>query len=491
VVTDFDVIVLGAGSGGLTVAVGLARFGKRVALIERDAVGGDCTNAGCIPSKSLIHLVASDSALSPRAVLERVRAGRDRLRDEETAWVQGLEGLTLVRAAARFTSPHEVELKPEAGHEEHIRGRRIVVATGSRPSVISVDGLPAERILTNESLFELKDAPEHMAILGAGAIGCEMAFAFRRLGSRVTLVQRSERVLSRLEPEVGELIGQRLEREGVEVLVGARVDRFVEASRTLEVRQGAGAVRIDGVERVLMALGRRPNIDLDLEKAGVAVNPQGVTIDGTGRTNVRHIFAVGDVTPASGSTHAANALGRRVVRSIALRWLPAGRRPQIPAAVFTDPEVAHVGPPLAELRHRFPPELIRSVRIELADTDRGYTSGIEAGFVLLHALRLTGRVLSGTIVAPAAGEMIPLLTLAVQRRVTLWALSGLVFPYPVLSEALKKAADAFVFETLPRLPREVAAYARLRWRRRRPEPDRRSGAAHGAQVGPTVRSREG
>jgi dihydrolipoamide dehydrogenase len=491
VATDFDTIVLGAGSGGLTVAVGLARFGKRVALIERDAVGGDCTNVGCVPSKSLIHLVGTDSALSPQAVLERVRARRDRLRDEETAWVQGLEGLTLVRATARFTGPHEVELKHAAGHEEHIRGRRIVIATGSRPSVISIDGLPAERILTNESFFELEDAPEHLAILGGGAIGCEMAFAFRRLGSRVTLVQRSERVLSRLEPEAGELIKQRLEHEGIEVLVGARVERFVEASRTLEVRRGAETVRIHGVERVLMALGRRPNIDLDLEKAGVAAGPQGITIDDRGRTNVRHIFAIGDVTPASGSTHAANALGRRVVRAIALGWLPAGSRPQIPAAVFTDPEVAHVGPPLAELRRRFPPELIRSVRIELADTDRGYTSGIEAGFVLLHALRLTGRVLSATIVAPAAGEMIPLLTLAVQRRVTLWALSGLVFPYPVLSEGLKKAADTFVFETLPRLPREVAAYARLRWRRPRTGSDRRSGIAPELPAGPIVRSREG
>lgn len=463
----FAAIVIGAGSGGLTVAVGLTGFGKRVALIERGRIGGDCTNVGCIPSKTLIHEAQASPGAPPAEVLARVRTRRDELQDEEAAWVEGMPGLTLLRGTARFEGRRELEVALTDGGVRRVRGGTIVIATGSRPKTVEIPGLPSERTLTNESLFELEDAPEHLAIVGAGAIGCEMAFAFRSLGSRVTVLQRSERVLSALEPEAGNLIQERMRRAGIQVLLGVRAERYDEPSRTLLTSRSGETLPVDGVDRVLLALGRRPNLDLNPAAAGVEAGPGGIDADAWGRTDVGHIFAVGDVTTRAGTTHAANAQGRRAVRKIALPWLPGGAAPALPAAVFTDPEVAHVGPPLVQLRKRYPANLIRSLRVDLADTDRGYTMGIRDGFVLVHALRLSGRVLGATIVAPAAGEMIPLLTLAMQRRVRLWALSELVVPYPVLSEAIKKVADAFVFESLPKLPRELSAYLRLRWRRPR------------------------
>lgn len=167
---------------------------------------------------------------------------------------------------------------------------------------------------------------------------------------------------------------------------------------------------------------------------------------------------------ASSTTHSANAQGRRVVRRVAIPLLPAwGKEPPYPSATFTDPEVASVGPSLAELKGRYHPALIKTVRVELSETDKGYTEGLKRGFVLIHAVRLSGRVLSATVVAPHASEMITLLTAAVYQGFSLYKLSGLVFPYPVLSEGIKKAADAFVFGTLPKLPRELSAYLRYRW----------------------------
>ena len=463
----FDVIVIGAGSGGLTAAAGLSRLGKRVALVERGAIGGDCTNLGCIPSKTLIHAAKHHGGASAREVLAHVRARRDAFRDHETAWVQNLEGLTLVRGQARFVAPHQVEVSSDDGHLRGLTAAHIVIATGSRPCRLEIEALPVHRVLTNESMFDLEDAPRHLAIIGGGAIGCEMAFAFRRLGSRVSLVQRSERVLIDLEPEAGALIERRMEQAGIELHVDAQPRRWSEPMRILTIHGGGRSLDVPDVDRVLMAVGREPNCDLRLASAGVRADGSGIPTDRSSRTNVRHIFAVGDVTPGGGTTQAANAQGRQVVRAIAFPWLPTGPTQIVPSVVFTDPEVAHAGPPATELQARFAPGLIRTLRLDLATTDRGYTMGLAEGLLQVHAMRLTGRVLSATIAAPGAGEMIPLLTLAIQRRIPLWSLSRLVLPYPILSEALKQITDDFMFEAIGSLRTEAALYLRHRWRGRR------------------------
>lgn len=458
----FYTVVVGAGSGGLTVAIGLAKFGKRVALVERKHVGGDCTNVGCIPSKTLIHLTRGEGS-SPEAILQRVRDKRDGLRLEETEWVRNIGGLTFYEGEARVLERGRLEVRLSNGERTRLEAKNIVLATGSRPRSLTIGGLPKARTLTNESLFDLTRPPEHLAMIGGGIIASEMAFAFRRLGSRVSIVQRGERILNAYEPEVSETVLEAMMEAGVEVRLGATPSHYDEEEGTLHLN-GGGA--LFGVDRVLLAVGRVPNVEgLGLERVGVVSLERGIPVNHYGKTNVKGIYAVGDVTTTSAFTHSANAQGRRLVQRLAFPFLPVpGDAPAYPSAVFTDPEVATVGPSLRELRREIHPSLIKTVRVELKETDRAYTQGLERGFVLLHARRLTGRLLSATVVAPHASEMVSLLTLALEKGVTLYSLTSLVFPYPTLSEAIKKAADEFLFDTLPNLPRELLAYARYRWR---------------------------
>lgn len=460
----FHTVVIGSGSGGLTVAVGLSKLGKRVALVEANAVGGDCTNVGCVPSKTLIHLVTHPGDKSPVEVLTRVQEKRNHLRDEETAWVKGMD-LTFLEGRARFLGPKRLEVALSGGGTRELSAENIVIAAGAKPAVIPIEGLPEARTLTNESLFELSDKPGHLAIIGSGVVGSEMAFAFRKLGSRVSMISRSSRVLSASEPEASAVVGEAMRDCGIDLYLNAQPDAFDEEAQTLHVKQGGARLALEGVDKVLLAVGRIPNTaGLGLESIGVTFDKKGIPTDAYGKTNVEGVYAIGDVNPASSYTHSANAQGRRVVRRLAFPYLPTwGQEPPYPNATFTDPEVAAVGPSFAELEKRYHPALLKTVRADLAKTDKGYTESLERGFVVIHAVRLTGRVLGATIVAPRASEMISLLTAAVYNGLSLYKLSGLVFPYPVLSEGIKKAADAFVFETLPKLPRELAAYVRYRW----------------------------
>jgi len=462
----YHTIVIGSGSGGFTVAIGLTGLGKRVAVIERAAVGGDCTNVGCIPSKTLIHLANErDAADGTAAVFRTVREKRDRLRDEEAEQLRQTEGLDLLFGHARFLDAHRVEVTSADGERREIGAAHIVIATGSRPRTLDIPGLPEARTLTNERLFEIWEAPQHLAIVGSGSVALEMACALRKLGSAVTILARGDRMLAKADPEASAVLGRALATRGIAVRYGAQPRSYDEASLTLHATVAGSPVAIHGVDRALLAIGRERNIDdLGLARAGVRFKVgRGIPTDAYGRTNVPHIYAIGDVTPTSHWTHSANAQGRRVVQRIALPYLPAlGDAPLYPQATFSDPEVASVGLTAEEIGRRYHPKLIRRVRVELRDLDRGYTDEVGPGFVLVDAVRLTGRILGATIVGPHAGDMITLFTLAITRGLSLYSLYRLVFPYPTLSEGLKKVADAYVRETLPNIPSELGAYLRYR-----------------------------
>ena len=463
----YHTIVIGSGSGGFTVAIGLTGLGKRVAVIERAFVGGDCTNVGCIPSKALIHQANEPGAANDTAAAFRtVRGKRDRLRDEETAQLRQTKNLDLIFGHARFLDAQRLEVTRGEGDRRELSASHIVIATGSRPRTLAIPGLPDERTLTNERLFELHEAPQHLAIVGSGSVALEMACAFRKLGSAVTIVSRGERILAKAAAEASAVLERALAARGIAIHHRARPQAYDEATRTLRAVVAGFPVALPGVDRVLLAIGRERNVDeLNLERAGIEVDAKnGITVDGKGRTSVAHIYAIGDVTPDSHWTHSANAQGRRVVQQIALPYLPTiGGDPLYPQATFSDPEVASVGLKPETVAQRYHPGAVRRVRIELKELDRGYTDGVEHGFVLVEALRLTGRILGATIVGPHAGEMITIFTLAISRGLTLYSLYRLVFPYPTLAEGLKKAADAYVRETLPHLPAEVGAYLRYRF----------------------------
>ncbi len=479
----FDAVVVGAGSGGLTVAYGLARLGKAVALVESGPVGGDCTNVGCVPSKTLLQAARALAARGVRAgdpawelaaaeVLAHVRAKRDALRAREDVEVASEPNLTLVRGRARLRAADRVAVIAADGTERTLSAATVVLATGARPIVLDLPGLPPERMLTNANLFDLERAPEHLAVVGGGAIGAEMATAFARLGSRVTLVEAAPRLLPASPAAAGAAVADGLRALGVAVLVAAKAERYDPATGALHVATEPGATVVAGVDQVLFAVGRRPNVEgLGLEALGVRVERGGIATDRAHRTSVRGVYAIGDASERAKFTHAANAQGRRLVRHLTAPWLPLVPEGDYPAATFTDPEVAQVGPSLEDLQARFGADLVATHRVDLKDLDRGYVEGLGAGFVEVHAMRLTGRVLAATVVGPHAAEVVQLLVWLQRRRGSLWQLSRHVVAYPALAEGLKKVADAFVFATLPALPRELGRYLRHRGRalgRRRP-----------------------
>lgn len=468
-IEHYSTIVIGAGSGGMTVAIGLSGLGRKVALIEGNHVGGDCTNVGCVPSKSLIHLARNfKPGMDPDAVLQEVIRKRDALRDKETEEVQHTDNLTFIRGMAKFTRPKSLEVNHN-GTTRQLSADNIVIATGARPRWLDIPGLPAERTLTNESLFDLTNAPKHLVIVGAGVISLEMAFAFQKLGTRVSMVALDSRPLITAIPEASEAIQAELEARRITTYYNATAKGFDESARTLTLQQGEMEITLHDVDKVLIAIGRVRNLDrLDLEKAGIAVDPrQGVLVNSFGETNVRGVYAIGDVTPTSAFTHSANAQGRRVSQRIAYPLLPlAKKEPLFPNATFSDPEVATVGHTPKQLSDRYHPMAIKRIRVDFkTHTDRGYTDGVENGFIIVDAVRLTGQILHATIVGPRASEIISFFTLAMSQKISLYKIYRLVYPYPTYSSGILKAADFFMRETLTNLKGEISAYLRYRFAR--------------------------
>lgn len=466
---NFSTIVIGAGSGGMTVAIGLSSLGRQVALIEGNHVGGDCTNVGCVPSKTLIHLARNfKPGMNPDMVLQEVIRKRDALREKETEEVQHTENLTFIRGMAKFTGPKTLEVNLN-GTVRQLTADNIVIATGARPRWLDIPGLPAERTLTNESLFDLTKAPKHLVIVGAGVIALEMAFAFQKLGTRVTMFALDERPLMTAIPEASEAIQAELERRRISTYYNATAKCFDETTRTLTLQKGEMEITLHDVDKVLIAIGRVRNLDnLNLEKAGIAVDPrQGVLVNSYGETNIKGVYAIGDVTPTSAFTHSANAQGRRVIQRIAYPLLPLPKKePLFPSATFSDPEVATVGLTPEQLSKRCHPMAIKRIRVDFkTHTDRGYTDDVENGFIIVDAIRLTGQILHATIVGPHASEMISFFTLAISQKISLYKIYRLVYPYPTFSSAILKVADFFMKDTLTNLNGEISAYLRYRFAR--------------------------
>jgi dihydrolipoamide dehydrogenase len=464
----FHTIVIGAGSGGMTVAVGLAGLGKQVAFIEGNHVGGDCTNVGCVPSKTLIHLAKNfKPGMNSDEALREVTRKRDALREKETEEVKEMKNVTFIEGWAKFSAPKEIEVTLNDGSTRKLTAENIVISTGARPRMIDIPGLPKERTLTNESLFDLRDMPKHLVIAGAGVIALEMAFAFRKLGAEVTMYALDSRPLALSIPEVAEAIQPEIEKRGIVTHYGTTATGFDEATRTLTLKQGGKEIKIQGVDKVLIAVGRVRNIDnLSLERAGIKSDPrQGILVNSFGETDVKGVYAIGDVTPTSAFTHSANAQGRRVVQRIAFPYLPiAKQEPLFPNAIFSDPEVATVGLTQKQLAEYCHPQIIKRIRVDFkTHTDRGYTDGIENGFIIVDAVRLTGQILHATIVSPRASEMISFFTLAMSQRISLYKIYRLVFPYPTYSSGILKVADFFMRDTLPNLGKELGAYLKYRF----------------------------
>jgi pyruvate/2-oxoglutarate dehydrogenase complex dihydrolipoamide dehydrogenase (E3) component len=309
--------------------------------------------------------------------------------------------------------------------------------------------------------------PNHLVVVGAGIIALEMAFAFRKLGAKVTIFALDKAPLLTYIPEVAEVMQKEIEKKGITAYYGTTAKSFDEAAQTLTLQQGEKEIKVENVDKVLIAIGRIRNLEsLGLEQVGVKWEARsGVAVNSYGESNIKGVYAIGDVTPTSAFTHSANAQGRRVTQRIAFPFLPlAKKEPIYPNATFSDPEVATVGMTQKEIAERYHPQLIKRIRVDLKDhTDRGYTDGLEHGFIIVDALRLTGQIVHATVVSPYASEIISFFTLAITQKISLYKIYRLVYPYPTFSSGILKVADFYLRETLPNIFKELIAFLKYRF----------------------------
>ena len=463
-----DLCVIGAGSGGLAVAAGAAQMGAEVVLVERAAMGGDCLNFGCVPSKSLLaaariadlwrHGTALGIAYARphidfAAVADSVQRVIAEIAPNDS--VERFEGfgVRVLRAEARFTSPRTVR----AGDVE-IRPRRFVIATGSQPAIPPIRGLDEVRYLTNESIFANRQLPEHLIVIGGGPIGIEMAQAHRRLGARVTVLDVGP-LLPRDDPELSAVLAERLWSEGIVGRPGVEIAEVEQAGQVIRVRLESGE-QISG-SHLLIAAGRRPTVEaLDLAAAGIASTAKGITVDARLRTTNRRVFAIGDVTGGPQFTHVALYHAGIVIRNALFRIPAKVDYRALPWVTYTDPELAQVG--LTEAEARAIERASRVLRWRFVENDRAQTERETEGMVKV-VTRANGRILGTSILGAGAGDLILPWALAISQKLKIGALANLIVPYPTRGEASKRAAGSYYTPTLfsARTRRLVRLLARL------------------------------
>ena len=447
-----DLCVIGAGSGGLSVAAGAVQMGASVVLIEKGDMGGDCLNTGCVPSKALIaaahaaHVARDGKRFGVHLPEPDIRFGEVHAHvhgvigaiapHDSVERFEGL-GVHVVRAPARFLDRDTVE----AGGDK-ITARRFVIATGSRAAVPPIPGLADAGYLTNESVFELAERPDHLIVLGGGPIGVELAQAFRRLGSRVTVIEKFG-LLAKDEPEAVAVVRAALARDGVTVVEGVGVGAVAREGAIVTVTldgDGAADRSVSGCH-LLVAAGRRPNIEnLGLEAAGVAFTPKGITVDARLITSNREIFAIGDVSGGPQFTHVAGYHAGIVIRN-ALFGVPAKVDYRaIPRVTYTDPALAQAG--LPEAGARAAGHAVEVLAWSFALNDRAQAERATEGLAKI-VLGRGGRVLGATIVGPRAGELIGTWALAISSGLKIGALASAMLPYPTLGEISKRAAGSY------------------------------------------------
>jgi len=451
-----DLLVIGAGSGGLSVAAGAVQMGASVILLEGGEMGGDCLNYGCVPSKSLLAMgkKALTGDVSYAQAMGHVQHVIDTIAPVDSQdRFEGL-GVRVIRAFGRFVSPHEVE----AGNYR-IKARRIVIATGSSPMVPPIPGLGEVPYMTNETLWTLTDRPDHLIILGGGPIGLEMAQAHVRLGSKVTVVEAAN-ALGRDDPEMAAMVLQRLREEGVEILERTSVTNVAPSSDGVLVALSDGQ-SVNG-SHLLIAAGRVPNTGkLNLAAAGIDLDGRNIRVNAQLKTTNRRVYAIGDVTGLMPFTHTAGYHAGVIIRS-ALFGLPAkAKHGHITYATYTQPELAQVGLTEAQARNAHGDKL-EVARFDIHHNDRAIAEGRAEG--LIKVMVVKGRPVGVSIVGDQAGELISLWSMAIANNMTMAQISAMVAPYPTYAEINKRAAGAYFAPRLfdnPKVKRVVGLVQRL------------------------------
>jgi pyruvate/2-oxoglutarate dehydrogenase complex dihydrolipoamide dehydrogenase (E3) component len=452
----YDLVVIGAGTGGLVSAAGAAGLGARVALIERHLMGGDCLNVGCVPSKGVISAARHWSAARHAArdyagptmaenargdftaMMARMRRIRSELSPIDGAARFRDLGVDVFLGDATFADAHSITVG-----DATLRFRKAVIATGARAAAPPLPGLETVRYRTNETIFDLTTLPPRLAIIGAGPIGCEMAQTFARFGSHVTLIDRGARVLPRDDADAAQIIQRALVADGVTLVQNAGVTQLrPDGAAILVTVSQDGQPRTIACDELLIAVGRAPNIEgLGLERAGIAATPAGVTVDDRLRTTNASVYAVGDVCSTLQFTHAADFQARMVIQNALFFGRAKASNLITPWATYTTPELAHVGH-TAESAARAGVHT-DTFTVPMHDVDRARLDGETEGFCRVHVQRGTDRIVGATIVAANAGDMISEITLAMTNGLGLGAIGRTMHPYPTQGEVLRKVADAW------------------------------------------------
>jgi pyruvate/2-oxoglutarate dehydrogenase complex dihydrolipoamide dehydrogenase (E3) component len=471
----YNVVVVGAGTAGLVTAAGTAGLGGRVALIERNKMGGDCLNFGCVPSKALISsarliqqireaekwgLDRQSPQFAFEKVFERMRARRAKIAPNDSQERFESLGVDVFRGEAKFVSPYEIEIygspSPQSspwqgeadasapGEGRRLRAKNFVIATGSRAAIPKIEGIDQVPYFTNETIFdELREKPESMIVLGGGPIGCELGQTFSRLGVKVTIVQRGTQLLPREDVDVAEFMQNRFTAEGVRVHLKAPAKR-------VSMRNGKIALEFVDTEPItadamLIATGRTPNLlALNLKAAGVDYDAHGVKVNAYLQTSQPHIYAAGDITNSLKFTHTADFTARIVVRNILMPFQFLRQKVDwsvVPWCTYTDPEVAHVG--LGEEEARRKNIGYDLFVVPLKDVDRAVVESEELGFAKILAAKGSDKILGGTIVATHAGDLLHEFVLAMKASIGLGTIASTIHAYPTFAELARKAGDKY------------------------------------------------
>ncbi|MBI1374372.1 MAG: FAD-containing oxidoreductase [Phycisphaera sp.] len=454
----YNLVVIGAGTAGLVTAAGAAGLGARVALVERHLMGGDCLNVGCVPSKALIRCaraaydvrVANTFGVNVPggfnvdfpAVMQRMRDLRADISPHDSAQRFRDLGVDVFIGDAKFTSHDTVDV---GGAK--LRFAKACIATGARAAAPPIPGLDTIEYVTNETVFELTELPRTMIVVGAGPIGCEMAQAFSRFGSKVYLIEAEHSVLPREDRSAAELVRAALERDGVTLLCCGKSTTFSPSDGGHRVTLESHGQHHDiAADVVLVSVGRTPNIDgIGLDVAGVRTDKSGVVVDDTLRTSNPRVFAAGDVCSRYKFTHTADFLARIVIQNALFGFVPLMKAKvsalTVPWCTYTDPEIAHVGRTVAELQDAGVP--FDTYTVPMSSVDRALLEGHTDGLLKVHTVKDKDTILGATLVARHAGDMISELCLAMTHGVGLGGLAKVMHPYPTTADAIRKAGDAY------------------------------------------------
>ena len=472
----YNLIAIGAGVAGLISTIGTAGLGGKTALIERHLMGGDCLNIGCVPSKSIIRPArlagemrrAAEFGLTPSEVpssdfpnvMKRLRGIRAGISENDSARRYTEKGVDVYIGEAKFTGRNTIEVGGKT-----LRFKKAVITTGARAVEPNITGLEEVGYLTNESIFNLTELPKHLIVIGGGPIGCELAQAFRRLGSEVTIIERS-RFLPREDPEASAVLAETFKREGIEVLLESSVER-VSASglvKKVHIARNGEAVTVEG-DQIMVGLGRAPHVEnLGLEAAGVEYDlRKGITVNDNLRTANPNIFAAGDCCMQYKFTHAADAAAQIVIQNALFGGKKKLSSLNMPWCTYTDPEIAHTG--LYEHQSQKMGFAAETYKFDLAENDRAIADGETEGFVKVIVKKGTDKILGATIVAAHAGEMINEISVAMAAGMGLGKIGGVIHPYPTQSEAIKRVAGLY---NQTRLTPTIAKLMKkwLAWQRR-------------------------